>query len=189
MGHLFLNVFFITLIIFMDLSAFILWGYSEESNFSTDDGYPVIGSQNNPFSMLKSTESDIRRVEVAVEKLNSTDEPYNVTVIIDAVELHDPLENNFPMIGNFSRSFNLSPESPVEVNLTVSKSNLTDINFHLQIKLFKSTHPYRTYSYLLFVATFGLFVLFLRSLIQSFSEEFVKEYEQRLKEEKREDQF
>lgn len=190
MGRLYLNALFITLIIATNLSAFMLWGYSKESNFLTDNEYPVIGSQNNPFSMLNSTESDTSRVEFTVEKLNASEGLYNVTVIVNLTfseEVHELDERD--VVGNFSRSFKVSPEEPVEVNLTVSKSNLADINFHLQIKMFKSTYPYRTFSYLFFVVTIGFFILFLRSFILSFSEEFAKEYEKSIREEKIEDQF
>ena len=174
----------------MNLSAFILWGYSEEKNILTDDEYPVIGSQNNPFSMLNSTESDISSVEFSVEKLNASEEKYNVILIVDLTTSGDDHKfNKTGEKGNFSISFKVSPEGPVEVNLTVSKSNLTDIHFHLQIKMFESTHPYKTFSYLFLVATIGLFILFLRSFFLSLSEGFVKEYEKSLREENREDQF
>ncbi len=190
MGRLYLNAFFITLIIVVNLSAIILWGYSEESNVLTDDEYPVIGSQNNSFSMLNSSESDISRVEFAVGKLNASEEKYDIFVIVNLTLSGDDYKNNETNLdGNFSTSFKVSPEGPVEVNLTVSKSNLADITFHLQIKMFKSTYPYRTFSYLFFVATIGFFILFLRSFILSFSEEFAKEYEKTIREEKIEDQF
>ena len=190
MGRLYLNAFFITLIIVVNLSAIILWGYSEESNVLTDDEYPVIGSQDNSFSMLNSSESDISSVEFTVGKFSASEEKYNVSVIVNLTlseEVHELDERG--VVGNFSRSFKVSPEGPVEVNLTVSKSNLADITFHLQIKMFKSTYPYRTFSYLFFVATIGFFILFLRSFILSFSEEFAKEYEKSIREEKIEDQF
>ena len=190
MGRLYLNVLFIILIIATNFSALILWGYGEETDILTDDEYPVIGSQNNPFSMINSTESDISHVEFTVEKLNDSEEKYNVTVIVnETLREKEYILNETLIVGNFSTTFKLSPEGPVEVNLTVSKSNLTDINFHLQIKMFESTHPYSTFSYLLLVATFGLFILFLKSFIQSVSEEFAKEYEKSLREEKREGQF
>ena len=190
MGRLYLNAFFITLIIFTNLSAFVLWGYSEESNILTDDEYPVIGSQNNPFSMINSTDSDISSVEFTVEKLNASEELYNVTLIVDLTVSEEVYElNETKVVGNFSISFYVTPEQPVEVNITVLNLNLTDIHFHLQIKMFESTHSYRTFSYLFLIATIGLFVLFLRSFFLSLSEEFVKEYEKSFRKEKREDQF
>lgn len=189
-GRLYLNVFFITLIIAMNLSAFILWGYSEEKNILTDDEYPVIGSQNNPFFMLNSTESDISSVEFSVEKLNASKEMYDVIVIVNLTLSGDDHEFNATGIdGNFSISFKVSPEGPVEVNLTVLTLNLTDIHFHLQIKMFESSHPFRTFSYLFLIATIGLFILFIRSFFLSLSEDFVKEFEKSFRDEKREDQF